>query len=94
MQNTSYCCEKRDCLRIDTNVKDNVKKGDRIVYLGTEHGFYGSGVWPKKVATGVVSFVENHGVCVDWDDSNVVAKRFGGHTHVWYEDIAKVIPWD
>ena len=94
MQNTSYCCEKRDCLRIDTNVKGNIKKGDKIVYLGTENGFKFDDVWPNKVATGVVDFVNDDGVCVNWDDPSVVGDWFNGRTHVWYEDIAKVIPWD
>ena len=90
----SWCCHRSDCLRIDTNVKGNIKKGDKIVYLGTGHGFKDNGVWPNKVTTGVVNFVEGRGVCVDWDDPNVVGERFHGYTHVWYEDIAKVIPWD
>ena len=91
---TCWCCAKNQCLLIDTNVKGNIKKGDRIVYLGTVNGFKDNGVWPNKVTTGVVNFVEGRGVCVDWDDPNVVGERFHGHTHVWYEDIAKVIPWD
>ena len=80
---TAWCCAKNQCLLIDTNVKGNIKKGDKIVYLGT-------------VATGVVDFVEDEGagVCVDWDDPSVVNDGFNGRTHVWYEDIAKVIPWD
>ena len=90
----TWCCAKKQCLLIDTNVKDNIKKGDRIVYLGTMDGFKDNGIWPNKVTTGVVNFVEGRGVCVDWDDPNVVGERFHGHTHVWYEDIAKVIPWD
>ena len=90
----TWCCAKKQCLLIDTNVKDNIKKGDRIVYLGTMDGFKDNGVWPNKVTTGVVNFVEGRGVYVDWDDPNVVGERFNGHTHVWYEDIAKVIPWD
>ena len=90
----TWCCSKKQCLLIDTNVKGNIKKGDKIVYLGTMYGFQNNGVWPSKVATGVVSFVDEKGVCVDWDDPNVVGERFHGHTHVWYEDIAKVIPWD
>ena len=94
MQNTSYCCGKRDCLRIDTNVKGNIKKGDRIIYLGTEHGFGDDSVWPSEVATGVVDSIDGCGVVAYWDSPDVVAKRFHGHTHVWYEDIAKVIPWD
>ena len=91
---TCWCCNKNQCLLIDTNVKGNIKKGDKIVYLGTMDGFKDNGVWPNKVTTGVVNFVEGRGVCVDWDDPNVVGERFHGHTHVWYEDIAKVIPWD
>ena len=90
----TWCCAKKQCLLIDTNVKGNIKKGDKIVYLGTMDGFKDNGVWPNKVTTGVVNFVEGRGVCVDWDDPNVVGERFNGHTHVWYEDIAKVIPWD
>ena len=78
---TAWCCAKNQCLLIDTNVKGNIKKGDKIVYLGT-------------VATGVVDFVNDDGVCVDWDDPSVVGDWFNGRTHVWYEDIAKVIPWD
>ena len=91
---TCWCCSKKQCLLIDTNVKGNIKKGDKIVYLGTMDGFKDNGVWPNKVTTGVVNFVEGRGVCVDWDDPNVVGERFHGRTHVWYEDIAKVIPWD
>ena len=90
----TWCCAKNQCLLIDTNVKGNIKKGDKIVYLGTMDGFKDNGVWPNKVTTGVVNFVEERGVYVDWDDPNVVGERFHGHTHVWYEDIAKVIPWD
>ena len=92
--NHTWCCAKKQCLLIDTNVRGNIKKGDRIVYLGTMYGFQNNGVWPSKVATGVVSSVDEKGVCVDWDNPNVVDERFNGHTHVWYEDIAKVIPWD
>ena len=79
----SWCCHKGDCLRIDTNVKGNIKKGDKIVYLGT-------------VATGVVDFVEDEGnfVCVNWDDPSVVGGWFNSRIHLWYKDIAKVIPWD
>ena len=91
---TCWCCNKNRCLLIDTNIKGNIKKGDKIVYLGTMDGFKDNGIWPNKVTTGVVNFVEGRGVCVDWDDPNVVGERFNGHTHVWYEDIAKVIPWD
>ena len=94
LESQSWCCTKAQCLLIDTNVKGNIKKGDKIVYLGTVNGFKDNGVWPNKVTTGVVNFVEGRGVCVDWDDPNVVGERFHGYTHVWYEDIAKVIPWD
>ena len=90
----TWCCAKKQCLLIDTNVKGNIKKGDKIVYLGTVDGFKVDDVWPSKVATGVVDFVNDDGVCVDWDDPSVVGDWFNGHTHVWYEDIAKVIPWD
>ena len=90
----TWCCAKNQCLLIDTNVKDNIKKGDEIVYLGTVDGFEVNGVWPSKVATGVVDFVNDVGVCVDWDDPSVVGDWFNGYTHVWYDDIAKVIPWD
>ena len=89
-----WCCNKNQCLLIDTNVKGNIKKGDKIVYLGTRGGFEVNGVWPSKVATGVVDFVNDVGVCVDWDDPSVVGDWFNGRTHVWYEDIAKVILWD
>ena len=90
-----WCCSKNQCLLIDTNVKGNVKKGDRIVYLGTEQGFLTDGVWPDRVATGVVDIVEKESGClVYWDNPSVVADYFHGRTHVWYEDIAKVIPWD
>ena len=91
---TAWCCAKNQCLLIDTNVKGNIKKGDKIVYLGTVDGFEVDGVWPSKVATGVVDFVNDDGVCVNWDDPSVVNDGFNGYTHVWYEDIAKVIPWD
>lgn len=90
----TWCCAKNQCLLIDTNVKGNIKKGDKIVYLGTVDGFKVDDVWPNKVATGVVDFVNDDGVCVNWDDPSVVGDWFNGHTHVWYEDIAKVIPWD
>ena len=95
-KDTCWCCTKNQCLLIDTNVKGNIKKGDKIVYLGTVDGFEVNGVWPSKVATGVVDFVEDEGagVCVDWDDPSVVGDWFNGRTHVWNEDIAKVIPWD
>ena len=90
----TWCCAKKQCLLIDTNVRGNIKKGDKIVYLGTRGGFEVNSVWPSKVATGVVDFVNDAGVCVDWDDPSVVNDGFNGYTHVWYEDIAKVIPWD
>ena len=90
----TWCCAKGQCLLIDTNVKGNIKNGDRIVYLGTVDGFEVNDVWPSKVATGVVDFVNDDGVCVNWDDPSVVGDWFNGRTHVWYEDIAKVIPWD
>ena len=91
---TTWCCNKSQCLLIDTNVKGNVKNGDKIVYLGTEQGFLTDGVWPDRVATGVVDITDNHGCLVFWDNPNVVDDDFNGRTHVWYEDIAKVIPWD
>ena len=91
---TTWCCTKNQCLLIDTNVKGNVKNGDKIVYLGTEHGFLTDGVWPDRVATGVVDYAEDYGCLVFWDNPNVVNDDFNGRTHVWYEDIAKVIPWD
>ena len=90
----TWCCAKKQCLLIDTNVEGNVKKGDRIVYLGKEHGFPHDGVWPDRVATGVVDITDNHGCLVFWDNPNVVNDDFNGRTHVWYEDIAKVVPWD
>ena len=90
----TWCCDKKQCLLIDTNVKGNVKKGDKIVYLGTRHGFLCDGVWPDRVATGVVDITDNHGCLVIWDNPNVVNDDFNGRTHVWFEDIAKVIPWD
>ena len=90
----SWCCNKKDCLRIDTNVVGNIKKGDRIVYLGTNRGFLCDGIWPDQVATGVVDCANNEGCMVFWDSPDVVAGHYHGHTHVWYEDIAKVIPWD
>ena len=90
----SWCCHKNDCLRIDTNVKGNIEKGDRIIYLGTEHGFGDDSVWPSAVATGVVDSIDGYGVVAYWNNPDVVAKRFHGHSHAWYKDIAKVIPWD
>ena len=89
-----WCCSKNQCLLIDTNVKGNVKNGDKIVYLGTEQGFLTDSVWPDRVATGVVDYAEDNGCLVFWDNPNVVNDDFNGRTHVWYEDIAKVIPWD
>ena len=94
VQNKSFCCEKRDCLRIDTNVKGNIEKGDRIIYLGTKYGFGDNSVFPSEVVTGVVDITDNHGCLVIWDNPNVVNDDFNGRTHVWYDDIAKVIPWD
>ena len=90
----TWCCAKKQCLLIDTNVEGNVKKGDRIVYLGKEHGFLHDGVWPERVTTGVVYDINDCGCMVCWDNPVAVGKRFNGHTHVWYDDIAKVIPWD
>ena len=91
----TWCCAKNQCLLIDTNVKGNVKKGDKIVYLGTKHGFLCDGVWPNRVATGVIDVIaESTGCIVCWDNPDVVDSTFNGRTHVWYEDIAKVIPWD
>ena len=90
----TWCCAKKQCLLIDTNVEGNVKKGDRIVYLGTKNGFLHDGVWPDRVATGVVYDINDCGCVVYWDNPVVVGERFNGHSHVWYEDIAKVIPWD
>lgn len=94
--NHTWCCAKKQCLLIDTNVRGNIKKGDKIVYLGTGHGFLCDGVWPDRVATGVVDNLEcvGGGCVVRWDNPDVVGERFHGHTHVWFEDIAKVIPWD
>ena len=94
LESQSWCCAKNQCLLIDTNVKGNIKKGDRIVYLGTVGGFEYDGVWPSKVTTGVVDIAEGEGVLVYWDNPDVVNVCFHGRTHVWYEDIAKVIPWD
>ena len=91
---TCWCCNKNQCLLIDTNVKGNIKKGDRIVYLGTKQGFLTDSVWPDRVATGVVDITENNGCLVIWDNPNVVNDAYNGLTHVWYKDIAKVIPWD
>ena len=94
-KDTCWCCSKKQCLLIDTNVKGNIKKGDRIVYLGRKGGFSCNDVWPDRVATGVVDIAEKESGCfVYWDNPVVVADHYHGHTHVWYEDIAKVIPWD
>ena len=90
----TWCCAKNQCLLIDTNVKGNIKKGDRIVYLGTKHGFLCNDVWPDRVATGVVDWANDESCMVFWDNPDVVTNRYKGHTHVWFEDIAKVIPWD
>ena len=94
-KDTCWCCNKNQCLLIDTNVKGNIKEGDRIVYLGIKGGFSCNDVWPNRVATGVVDIVEKESGClVYWDNQDVVADHYHGRTHVWYEDIAKVIPWD
>ena len=91
----TWCCAKAQCLLIDTNIKGNIKKGDKIVYLGRKGGFPCNDVWPDRVATGVVDIAEKESGCfVYWDNPVVVADHYHGHTHVWYEDIAKVIPWD
>ncbi len=90
----TWCCAKKQCLLINTNVEGNIKKGDRIVYLGTKNGFLHDEVWPDRVATGVVYDINDCGCIVYWDNSDVVGKRYKGRTHVWYDDIAKVIPWD
>lgn len=91
---TCWCCNKNQCLLIDTNVKGNIKKGDKIVYLGTKQGFLTDSVWPDRVATGVVDIAEDNGCLVNWDNPNVVNDAYNGRTHVWNCDIAKVIPWD
>ena len=93
-EDCAWCCAKEQCLLIDTNVKDNIKKGDKIVYLGTKHGFLYDEVWPSRVATGVVDWANDESCMVFWDNPDVVTNRCNGHTHVWFEDIAKVIPWD
>ena len=93
-KDTCWCCSKKQCLLIDTNVRGNIKKGDKIVYLGTKHGFLYDEVWPSRVATGVVDDINDCGCMVRWDNPIVVGKRYNGRTHVWFEDIAKVIPWD
>ena len=90
----TWCCDKKQCLLIDTNVEGNIKKGDRIVYLGTKQGFLTDSVWPDRVATGVVDIAEINGCLVIWDNPNVVNDAYNGRTHVWNCDIAKVIPWD
>ena len=89
-----WCCAKKQCLLIDTNVKGNIKKGDKIVYLGAKHGFLYDEVWPSRVATGVVDDINDCGCMVRWDNPIVVGKRYKGRTHVSHEDITKVIPWD
>ena len=90
-----WCCAKSQCLLIDTNVEGNIKKGDKIVYLGRKGGFPCNDVWPDRVATGVVDIAEKESGCfVYWDNPTVVADHYHGRTHVWYDDIAKVIPWD
>ena len=89
-----WCCAKNQCLLIDTNVEGNIKKGDKIVYLGTKHGFLCDDVWPNQVTTGVVDWAYDGSCMVYWDNPDVVANRYKGRTHVWHEDIAKVIPWD
>lgn len=94
LESQSWCCTKAQCLLIDTNVKNNLKKGDKIVYLGTSHGFLRGGVWPDRVATGVVDCAGSNEGMVRWDNPTVVANHFYGRTHVWFEDIVKVIPWD
>ena len=94
-KDTCWCCSKKQCLLIDTNVKGNIKKGDKIVYLGRKGGFPCNDVWPDRVATSVVKKKKKESGCfVYWDNPVVVADHYHGHTHVWYEDIAKVIPWD
>ena len=93
-KDTCWCCNKNQCLLIDTNVRGNIKKGDKIVYLGTKQGFLTDSVWPDRVATGVVDIAENNGCLVIWDNPNVVNDAYNGRTHVWNCDIAKVIPWD
>ena len=93
-KDTCWCCSKNQCLLIDTNVKGNIKKGDKIVYFGTKHSFLYNNVWPSRVTTGVVDCADGESCMVYWDNPNVVADCFHGRTHVWYEDIAKVIPWD
>lgn len=90
----TWCCDKKQCLLIDTKTNGNIKKGDKIVYLGTKQGFLIDSVWPDRVATGVVDYAEDNGCFVFWDNPNVVNDAYNGRTHVWYEDIAKVIPWD
>ena len=96
LESQSWCCTKAQCLLIDTNVKNNLKKGDKIVYLGTRGGFLHDDVWPDRVATGVVDSFDcvDGGCIVRWDNPDVVDNMFNGRTHVWFEDIAKVIPWD
>ena len=94
-KDSCWCCAKNQCLLIDTNVEGNIKKGDKIVYLGRKGGFPCNDVWPDRVATGVVDIAEKESGCfVYWDNPVVVADHYHGRTHVWYDDIAKVIPWD
>ena len=93
-KDTCWCCSKNQCLLIDTNVKGNIKKGDRIVYLGRKNGFLCNDVWPDRVATGVVDYADSNEGMVRWDNPTVVANHYNGFTHVWFKDIAKVIPWD
>ena len=90
----TWCCAKKQCLLIDTNVKGNIKEGDKIVYLGTKHGFLTNDIWPDRVATGVVDIADGESCTVFWDRPDVVANHYKGRTHVWFKDIAKVIPWD
>ena len=95
----TWCCAKKQCLLVDTNVRGNIKKGDKIVYLGKGYGFLTYGVWPDRVATGVVESLGCVGIGADgclvrWDNPDVVDDHYKGRTHVWYDDIAKVIPWD
>lgn len=90
----TWRCSKNQCLLIDTNVEGNIKKCDKIVYLGRKGGFPCNDVWPDRVATGVADAEKGPGCFVYWDNPLVVADHYHGHTHVWYEDIAKVIPWD
>ena len=82
----TWCCAKKQCLLIDTNVKGNIKKGDKIVYLGTRGGFPCADVWPDRVATGVVDIAEKESGCfVYWDNPVVVADHYHGHNPVSYK---------